>query len=180
MKSEQIPDFLIEMSKQLNTQDNRLTADPLFEVRYKNYLVTESGYSEHHWEIIDDEGQTLFHSIDGDFNLLSEHLIEFHEDWCSAWLIENDIEIELDVDKFSEALFDHFDFDYDDLPSDLKKLHMQEVEITVNSHFTEAGARAFIKRKQHDYPKLYTYATSLCYCPQMIELRGWIKGLSND
>jgi hypothetical protein len=38
MKTE-IPGFLLEMSKQLNEQDNRITADPLFEVRYKNTLL---------------------------------------------------------------------------------------------------------------------------------------------
>lgn len=36
-----------------------------------------------------------------------------------------------------------------------------------------------IKRKQHDYPPLYTYAISLCYCWNMIELRNWIKSLSS-
>ena len=45
---------------------------------------------------------------------------------------------------------------------------------------TEEDANWFIKRKQHDYPKLYTYVESLCFCPQMIELRGWIKSLSQE
>ena len=57
---------------------------------------------------------------------------------------------------------------------------MQEVEITVNSHFTEKGAQQFIDRKQHDYPKLYIYAISLCYVEQMRQLRDWIKGLSEE
>tara|TARA_R100000805_G_C3494359_1_gene27122 strand:- start:16 stop:315 length:300 start_codon:yes stop_codon:yes gene_type:complete len=90
----EIPEFLLEMSKQLNEQDNRATDDPLFEVRYK-------------------------------------------------------------------------------------KPHMQEIEVTVNSHFTEVDANAFIKRKQQEYPELYTYAISMCYCESMKQLRNWIMSLSN-
>ncbi|EGR2446752.1 TPA: DNA N-6-adenine-methyltransferase [Vibrio cholerae] len=47
----EIPDFLIEMSKQMHEQNNRITADPIWQVRHKQYLVTEQGYNESHWEI---------------------------------------------------------------------------------------------------------------------------------
>jgi DNA-dependent RNA polymerase auxiliary subunit epsilon len=42
---------------------------------------------------------------------------------------------------------------------------------TINSHFTEAGAQAFINRKKHDYSELRIYGDSLVYCAEMTTLR---------
>ena len=83
-----------------------------------------------------------------------------------------------DLDAFKEVLYQQFDYDWHDLPEGFKKIHMQEIEVTVNSHFTESDAEAFIDRKQHDYPPLYTYAISLCYCYNMAELRRWLISLT--
>jgi len=175
-----VPQFLLEMSKQLNEQDSRYTSDPLFEVRYKKHLVTEAGYNESHWEILDGDGQTLYHSEKSeDYSEIAEHVFENNEQWSSSFWGDYEETRFLDCTKaeFIECFNDHFDSDWCDLPDDLVKLHMQEVEVTVNSHFTEADAEAFIERKQHDYPKLYTYAISMCYCWNMIELRNWIASL---
>lgn len=179
-----IPDFLIKMSKQLNEQNNRMTADPMFEVRYKTSLVTECGYNESHWEIFCDSGHTLYHSEKSE-NLddLASYLFQNESDWCKEWICENDLtDVELDEFAFIELFNEHFDIDYnaDELPDDVKKLHMQEIEVTVSSHFTEADAQAFINRKQNDYPKLYIYATSLYFCESMKKLRSWIKDLTID
>ena len=62
--SREIPDFLLEMSKQMNEQDCRSTAHPFWQVRCKNFIVTESGYDEHHYELIDDDGS--FYRSDSD------------------------------------------------------------------------------------------------------------------
>ena len=173
----EIPDFLKEMSKQMNEQNNRCTADPLFEVRYKTSLVTESGYNESHFEIMDEEGRTLHHSgKDSDYGGLAEHLVEHHQGWCISWCEDHDIELK--EGAFTEYFPCDFDPDIEDLPGEIKALSMQEIEITVNSHFTEIDAQAFIDRKQHDYPKLYIYAISMCYCWNMTKLRNWIKGLN--
>ena len=188
MKTE-IPQFLIEMSKQLNEQDNRITADPLFEVRYKKYIVTEEDYNQHHWEVINDDGNSYYHSEkDEGLSELAEYLFEMHSQWCAEWLESEDIEHEMNPDKwpddfsdleaFQSIFNDSFNFSWHDLPDELKKLCMQEIEVTVNSHFTEADANAFIKRKQHDYPPLYTYAISMYFCENMKQLRNWIKDLN--
>ena len=110
---------------------------------------------------------------------MAEYLVENYKAWCLEWCEENDVEIN------AGAFIEYFKDDYDpdgwlDLPDDIKTLHMQEIEVTVNTHFTEADAKAFIERKQHDYPKLYTYATSLCFCWNMIELRQWIMSLTKE
>lgn len=180
---EHIPDFLLEMSKRINDQGNRMTADPLFEVRYKKSLVTESGYNESHWEIFCENGYTLYHSEKSEnYDELADYLFEYESEWCTSFMEEIGEAVDDNVyfsnSDFSEFFGSNFDPELHELPSDIKKLSMQEIEVTVNSHFTEADAQAFIDRKQHDYPKLYIYAISLTCCENMIKLRNWIKELS--
>ena len=177
-----IPDFLIEMSNHINEQDNRATADPFFEVRHKKYLITEQDYNEHHYEIMDEEGNTLHHEIfSDDYNDLCEHLYDCHRGWCEDWFLTESEEEDRVFNLVNlKTLFDGiWDYDYFTLPYEISKIYLQEIEVTVNTHFTEADAQAFIDRKQHDYPKLYIYATSLYYCENMSRLRRWIKDLTN-
>lgn len=184
----EIPAFLLEMSQQMHQQSNRCTAEPIWQVRCKRYLITEEGYDEHHWEIVDTDGGTaLYRSDKSDMKqALAEWLAENDHQWCSNWLFDNDIdEVCHDVshtfdEVFIEAFIDKFNLesDHDQLPDPLKKFHLQETEEVIRSCLTEADARAFIARKQHDYPKLYTYVESMVFCPQMIQLRHWIMSLT--
>jgi hypothetical protein len=177
----EIPSFLLEMSKQMHEQDNRCTAEPIFQVRCKRYLVTAADYNEHHWEIIDDEGSTLYHSEVCDKQWLAEWLVDYESDWCSKWFIEQCEDEQCDEsDGVVFAFCDLFDVEdnYDELPDSLMKIHLQETEEIVKTCLTVADANWFIQRKQHDYPKLYTYAASMYQCPQMIELRNWIMSLT--
>ncbi|MEL4303159.1 ead/Ea22-like family protein [Shewanella xiamenensis] len=188
----EIPAFLLEMSQQMHQQSNRCTAEPIWQVRCKRYLPTEEGYDEHHWEIVDTDGGTaLYRSDESDMKqALAEWLAENDHQWCSNWLFDNDIETNNpDLthihgpafdEVFIEAFIDDFDVesDHDQLPDPLKKFHLQETEEVIRSCLTEADARAFIARKQHDYPTLYTYVESMVFCPQMIQLRHWIMSLT--
>ena len=81
-----------------------------------------------------------------------------------------------DLEIFAES----FDYDFDDLPKGVNRCFVQEAEEIVTTHLTEFGALKFIKRKQHDYPKLYTYVESAYWSPQLRELQDWIIGLTND
>lgn len=188
----EIPAFLLEMSQQMHQQDNRCTAEPIWQVRCKRYLPTEEGYDEHHWEIVDTDGDAtaLYRSDKCDKKALAEWLAENDHQWCSNWLFDNDIESEYsDIthvhgpafdEVFINAFIDKFNVesDHDQLPDPLKKFHLQETEEVIKTCFTEADALAFIARKQHDYPKLYTYVESMVFCPQMIQLRHWIMSLT--
>ncbi|AAN56012.1 ead/Ea22-like family protein [Shewanella oneidensis MR-1] len=184
----EIPAFLLEMSQQMHQQNNRCTAEPIWQVRCKRYLPTEEGYDEHHWEIVDTDGDAtaLYRSDKCDKQALAEWLAENDHQWCSNWLFDNDIdEVCHDVthafdEVFINAFIDKFNVesDHDQLPDPLKKFHLQETEEVIKTCFTEADARAFIARKQHDYPKLYTYVESMVFCPQMIQLRHWIMSLT--
>ena len=56
-QAEAVPGFIREMGERLRTQDNRITADPLFCVFEKDYVVTEEGYDHDRidWADIRDE-----------------------------------------------------------------------------------------------------------------------------
>lgn len=183
----EIPDFLIEMSKQMHEQDNRITAEPIWQVRCKRYLVTEQGYSEHHWELHspDSEGRPIYSTSPGfDNQEAAEELLELEPDWCQEWIAnEQDIYIgdHGDYKGIADAFKSCFDFeDCEDWPDDWTKIYLQETEAVIRTCLTEADANAFIARKQHDYPKLYTYVETMNFCPQMIELRNWLLSLTRE
>ncbi|WP_297533003.1 hypothetical protein [Thalassolituus sp.] len=56
-QAEAIPGFIREMGERLRTQDNRITADPLFCVFEKDYVVAEEGYG--HDRINEESNQGL-------------------------------------------------------------------------------------------------------------------------
>ena len=179
----EIPEFLIEMSKQMRAQPNRGTAHPFWQVRCKRYIVTECGYDEHHWVLCDsdsDGGGEFFRSDNDGLIVAADYLKEYHEEWFLEQVKR------AKDDEFWEEMTDQeifaesFDFDYEDLPAEINRVFVQEVEEIVTTHLTEVGAKQFIKRKQHDYPKLYTHVESAYWSPQLRELQDWIKGLSNE
>jgi len=172
----QIPDFLLEMSEQLNTQDNRITAEPIWQVCYDEKRVTDDDYHEFvEYGIFNDEGFEIIFS--------DERGSEYDEDYCQQTMLDRFPEYCKRYEEETEYAFDHFDIsnEWCDLPGEIKRLFMKREKVVIRSCLTEADANFFIKRKQHDYPeKLYTYVDTMNYCPQMIELRNWIKGLNSN
>lgn len=177
----EIPDWLIEMSEQMSTDEKRLTAFPFWQVRNNVYLITEEGYNEHHWEIVDtNEGITLFHSErDDDFEELASDLYDHNDGWCEKWCSDNDFELGSEED-FINLFNENFNAEYDseDLPEGYKKFHMQEVEEVLTTHLTKVDAERFIQRKKHDYPNAYTYVASAYWSPQFKQLQDWIRALT--
>lgn len=180
----EIPKFLLEMSKQMNEQNNRCTADPVWQVRCKRTRPTDRDYSD------------VFHVIDrdGDYSLVADSSLDLDvnqqivnyldcdpEDLptvLESW-VDNESQFDNGNDKL-EYFLENFDADDDELEG-LDCIWVEEYEEIVKSAFlTEADANWFIQRKQHDYPKLYTYVASMYLCPQMIELRNWIKSLESE
>jgi len=178
-----IPEWLLEMSQQMNTDDNRGTAHPFWQVRQKKYVVTEQGYNQHHWVIFDNEvGEEVFRSDKSkDYKDFAEWLISNECSWCEEWFEEEAD----DCGSFSEQTFttafnERFNPDYQDLPESLDKLHMQEIEEVITTHLTKADADWFIDRKRHDYPSAYTYVESAYWSPQLKQLQDWIKSLTEQ
>ena len=170
----EIPKFLLEMSKQMNDQDNRCTSEPVWVVCYDEWLTCA-----------DDRGdKTQLLVSDGDSWNAFDEVDEF-----ISYLIDNkngDGELDKVLDLHEcEDLYDLIQ-DFDDAElycgelnlESVESIDMQRVVHKIKYCLTEADANWFIKRKQHDYSKLYTYVESMNHCPQMIELRNWIMSLS--
>jgi len=167
-----IPDFLLEMSEQINTQDNRITADPLWMVCYDKEYVIAEGYGGYYaWCDSENEYYEIYKSnSDEDENQeMINYLTDHYESWIDQYLSS------IGEDEFPD---ESFDLDYCEMPDGIEKIWLSSKMEVVKACLTEADAKWFIQRKQHDYKKLYTYVFSMCYCPQMIELRNWIKTLS--
>jgi hypothetical protein len=167
--NKEIPAFLIEMSKQMHEQDNRITAEPIWVVCYDEWLTCGSGRGDKIIMLLIDDGEYI-KCDDSDHFPIYEHLTEYHSEWCQEHFDT------VDADELSDSL----NLYYDELPDgvSVEQLDMQKVVHKLKYCLTEADANWFIKRKQHDYPKLYTYVESMVYCPQMIELRNWILSLT--
>lgn len=167
-----IPEFLLEMSKQINTQDNRITADPLWMICYDKKEITAEGYEQFIEYAVNDNDHDIVFSTEYDSPADNKYALEYikenYPEYCAKWEDDN------------EAPFEDFNFEAEwDLPKDIEKYYMTKRQKIVKACLTEADAKWFIKRKQHDYAPLYTYVFSMCFCPQMIELRNWISSLTN-
>lgn len=166
----EIPDFILELSKQLNAQPSRSTAHPFYQVRCKRLYVTEEGYNSELFVVQDAEGEVWRYGDDD--SKLAEYLFDNYADWLFDLFGDDSINLTVDY------IIDNYDFNCDDLPDDCKKLWMQEIEEVVSTHLTLDAAEQFIKRKQHDYPKLFTYAESAYWSPQLRQLQDWLKQLT--
>lgn len=180
----EIPKFLTEMSQQMNKEDNRCTADPVWMVCHDNWLTCADGRGDKEIFLIGDDSE--YKECDNESEVLS-YLHDHHCDWITSVKVGfyEDNCLGDDYDSFEHyAESDDFELDleYTDYsyPEGLtiEKLCMQKEIKVINSHLTEEGAKQFIARKQHDYPNLYTYVYSMYHCNQMKELRNWIKSLT--
>ena len=174
----EIPKFLIEMSEQMNNEDNRCTADPIWMVVHDNWLTCADDRGDKNILLLCNGGDHYIECDEDDYTEIFTYLKEDHEEWCMELIREHDEE-EDDIDELSNW-FDPDDV-FQSLPENvtIEKLAMQKEMKVINSHLTEEGAKQFIARKQHDYPKLYTYVYSMYHCNQMKELRAWIKSINN-
>ena len=175
----EIPDFLIEMSKTLNTQDNRITSDPMFCVYYDEKVPTSSDYSD---------GFEYAHH-DGDYTVIGDNdeaLIEWFidrslGDGCSFLKDYVDhVACEDEYDSAIEYFKKNYDPECDGFPEDIGKFHYINKKHFVKGALTEKSAQQFIDRKQHDFAKLYIYVESMYHCYEMIELRNWLKNLTTQ
>ena len=171
----ELPSFLIEMSKQINEQGNRMTSEPIFQVRCDRYITCAED-REDYWSIVDtgNEYSEIYRSDECDADYFFSYMRDNYSEWVEEWESNED-------EEFNSGNFD-IEGSFLELPDgydELEVIPMQRIHEVVKSCLTEFDAQSFINRKQHDYPKLYIYVESMTFCPQMIELRNWIKGLTN-
>ena len=175
----EIPKFLIEMSEQMNNEDNRCTADPIWMVCHDSWLTCADDRGDKRILLLQDDDHHI-ECDDSDHREIFEYLHENHNEWCIEYIATYG---DIDEDDTLEELINCLDVNdgsSSPLPEGVtvEELCMQKEMKIINAHLTEEGAKQFIARKQHDYPELYTYVYSMYFCNQMKELRGWIKSLS--
>ena len=179
----EIPKFLIEMSQQMNGENNRSTADPVWQVRCKRMRATSSDHTDI-FEIRDNDGDYTLVATNQFGEDINEQIID-HLDVdlddlpviIEEWVDAQDQDLNSGQDKV-DYFIENFDFTEDDLTG-FDMVWVEEYEEIIKGAFlTEQDARWFINRKQHDYPNLYTYVESMNHCPQTKELRAWIKSLA--
>lgn len=179
-----IPKFLIEMSEQMNVEDVRCTAEPIWMVCYDKWLTCADGRGDKEIYLINDHSE--YAECDNESEVIT-YMHDNHTDWIHSIKVqkyEDDCLCD-DYDSLEHYLeSDDFELDLDYstyvYPTNLEieKICMQKEMTVVKACLTQNDADYFIGRKQHDYAPLYTYVFSMIYSPQMIELRGWIKSLT--
>ena len=153
MSTVQIPDFLLDMSKRLHTQDNRMTADPLFCVFEKQQIVVPESMS---YDYICWFSQDSYCDADDETVNKLEELREDLGSYC--W---HDDEIELDGELW-------------------RRCAIEEIDKFVAAALTEAGAQEHIEMNGHNLRRPFIYVTSLHRTPEMIKLREWLLSLTES
>tara|TARA_R110001632_G_scaffold72697_3_gene167862 strand:- start:673 stop:1215 length:543 start_codon:yes stop_codon:yes gene_type:complete len=175
-----IPEFLVEMSQQMQSEHIRMMEHPIWQVCYDDKIPTKEDFCDG-YRIFTREGRVLFdsQSCADQFRFIDDAVDNF-----GALVRSYNKEKNEGDSEYSFSFKDDFDIDYNfedscfDDDDIYKKYYYTKVRTVVKSCLTEQEAVAYIKRRQHDHWPLYTYVYSMDYCPQMIELRNWIKGLA--
>lgn len=172
-----IPDWIVEIGNQIKEQPKRCTAHPLWQVRCKEYIVTEEGYNDHHWILCCDDGEFFRSDIDEPI-VAAEFLSAHYTDWFLTQVKEQKKDEFFEDFSDEEVFADAFDYSYETLPYGVNRIFVQEVEKVVSTHLTQNDANWFIERKQYDYPNLYTYIESAYWSPQIKKLQDWLVSLT--
>ena len=147
-QAEAIPGFIREMGERLRTQDNRITADPLFCVFQKRTIVVPDEYDHECIEWFSGDDQCTADEEE------AERLEELRSDMESDYWHEDTIP--LDGKEF-------------------RRIAVAEYDEFVTASFTEDDANDHIRMNGHNLRKPFVFVTSLHRTPEMIELRDWLK-----
>lgn len=178
----EIPEFLLEMSKQMNEQDSRGASNPIWVVCYDDYLATTDEINEVSYEIYDNDiygDGPIYRELIDDRDTLMSHVLAHYPNELEAWLEEHEYNQEEEPIKTAIEWIDDIDDFVNELGvSSLSRLGLQKVTREVRYCLTESDANSFIDRKSHDFPPLYTVVKSMEHCPQMVALRTWVQSLT--
>jgi hypothetical protein len=144
-----VPEGFAVIADNLRTQDNRMTADPLFVVFEKREVVVDGDYQHDRIVWFGDEG------VEADAEQ-TERLDAIQNDVDSDQYLESEIELE---------------------GMKWRKLAILEVDSFVTACFTEAGARAYLEINGHNLRKPFIYADGLYRNEEMKGLRHWLMQL---
>jgi len=155
-------EFLINLSKEINTQDNRITADPIFCVYQKEMRPMPEGCGEEGW-------------VNGDGNLLTDEDIDEIVDEYNKEYKNND-------NKDNE--FHDFKKDEEEILEELeyRKVNYEWTDVPVSGqvYFSEKAAQNHIDCNHYHYHKPFTYVESAWRNNEWQIIRKIIMGLTQD
>lgn len=146
-----VPEWMEKISSALKTQDNRITADPLFIVFQKGEVVVDEDYDHDRIVWVDDEGNEADDEVDAQLNWMRGGVGGEH-------FMDNEIEL----------------IDEDECREEWRRLAIKEVDEFVTACLTETGAESYLKVSGHNLRKPYIFVTSLFRNEEMKRLRDWL------
>jgi hypothetical protein len=154
---------LNEIQKNIKTQDNRITSDPLFVVFQKRRVSADSNFSDDYFFVLDSETSC-------------QDVYELRE-----WLKDN-----CDFEKYNQGITKDNIMNVIDFPDRIivdiaenegfEKYYYQDIDIFVTACFTEEGAKDYLRQNEHNLTKPYIYVTSLYRNDEMIGIRNLLMG----
>ena len=152
--------FLKEIKENLNKQDNRATADPIFVVYDWERIPTDSDYSDV-FMFVGDEGKIAEDR---------EELFKWLRDTDTDKSIIEKAELMVDDYDMLKLLEEEAGYDY------ISKIYYIKKRIFINVFFTEESANDFIKQNHYHYTKdVHIYVNCLWRNPEMQGIRNALK-----
>jgi len=150
-----VPEWMAEISGNLKTQDNRITADPLFVVLQKSPIVVDEDYDHDRIVWVDDEGNEAEEGTVKQLDYMRSDVDDLH-------FLEDEIELG------------------EDDRQQWRRLAIKEADQFVTACLTESGAKAYLKRDGHNLNQPFIFVTSLYRNEEMKQLRNWLLEAPNQ
>jgi hypothetical protein len=145
-----VPEWMHGISENIKTQNNRITADPLFVVFQKRAIVVDEDY---------DYDRISWGNSDGEADdEVQNQLNAYYDDSESDFWGSDEIEF-FDVDTGIEVF---------------RRFALKEVDEFVTACFTEVGANDYLMANGHNLNQPLIFVTSLYRNEEMKRLRGWL------
>lgn len=117
-----VPDFLLEMSKQMSEQSNRVTSDPICQIRHKKWITCDPESSDHWTLIYGADNLEVFDSENGDETELFRCLRENEPLWVYDWEKESEGCLEVTFDPYSDSRLLPYRY------GSFRKVHLKEAD----------------------------------------------------
>jgi hypothetical protein len=171
--SAKIFDFIVNLSHEMQTQDNRSTAQPFAIISmYEKERMLDVDYGGDYKGIFEDERETF-------------------DDWAEFRGLVLEKVIDADDEKLTEAFKKFLDFtDFSDAEHEdcLEVLGIRVVQMKTEKEITEGDFQLFLTQKAYDEyyswkhkkrPSLTSYGVCLNECSEMIELFSAIHAIAD-
>ncbi len=154
-------EFLMNLSKEINTQDNRITADPIFCVYHKVMTPMPEGCGEEGW--INEEGDLL---TEEDIKEIVDEYNEEHKNDMSNKDYEFQDHLKSEEEILEELEYRKVNYEFQDTP------------VSGQPYFSEKAAQNHIDCNHYHYHKPFTYVESAWRNDEWITIRKIIMDLT--